>query len=162
MSSDARLAEAGFTVVELGVCVTILSVLLLAGIPAVLELRASTERYDGKLQLESAIKRTRAEALSNGARALLRTSRDGESYSIGLDFLPYSSAPSEDTISSFENLPRGVSLALDRALIFNSAGTLIAPNGDAGSVRFSLSQDGHDFCSGTVFSTGLLDMSCGG
>lgn len=142
------------------VALSVGSILLAIGIPSVIELRASSMRYDARLQLESAVRRARSEAVAQGARSILRFSADGRGYSLGMDYLPYSETATEDIVASFETVPSRTAITLSSTAIFSSSGMLIDLAGDAASLTFELTYDGEAYCSGTIFSTGLVQFLC--
>lgn len=149
----------GFTLIELLIVVVMTSVLARIAYPSFAELRRSFVRNSMKQQLESDVHRVRTEAMRQGVRALLSTSGDGSSYSIGFDYAPYSSPVAIDAGSVIvtRRVANGFSLTVSQPLMFDSRGYGVDADGAPDVATYSLSDGTETFLSATVYPTGLIE-----
>lgn len=153
--------QAGFTMIELVVTLSLLSIMMGLGYPSLAELRRSFVRNSAKQQLDFDIHRAKSEAVKVGARTVMTVSGGGSVYSLGYDYPPYNSPAAADSGQSIfvRNLPRSFSISLSQALIFDSRGYVVDGNGILSNVNTTLSDNGTAFLGATVFPTGYIQYN---
>ena len=153
-------SEAGYSVIEMVGVVSILSLLAVFAIPQVDVLMGSFDRQQARQQFALDIARARSEALAEGVRAVLSIDNDSESYSYGLDRLPFNSPSSADETMITTELPNGITIFLESDLVFDSRGYLIDSDGEFRTETVQLYHDGEEYCEVTVYAAGSVDTEC--
>ncbi|MCB0333338.1 MAG: GspH/FimT family protein [Bdellovibrionales bacterium] len=152
----------GFSILEMMVTVAIASLLAAAAIPQYVELQNSFERSMFIQQLDNDIRRARSEAQAQGMRGILAVSEEGTEYSIGTDGLPTSESATPDTIVLTRDLGSRNTVSLSDSIIFDGRGFLVDSDGEPTTITVTLSRDGEEFCSGSVYPVGAFIYTCGG
>lgn len=153
--SKGKLDERGFTLPELVVVVGVIGIVVGAFVLSFIGFKDSFNRTQAKYQFESDIRRARNEAVSAGGRAIVRIASPYRSYSIGIDYYPFSGTNTADKTLFSRTLPDGMTVTSSQPLIFDSRGYLVDSSGSPASstVRMS-SKTEANFFQATVYSTG--------
>lgn len=147
----------GFTLLELLTCVALLGILALIASANLNELLVSIYSTSARNELEADVSRARAEALAEGARAIITISADSKSYTVGLDYMPFSDPPVSEVTLFERELPNTISVIANQTIIFDSRGYLITSDGDITSTDVTLNAAGTPFADGTIYPTGALE-----
>jgi prepilin-type N-terminal cleavage/methylation domain-containing protein len=154
--------EKGFTVFELLVVLVLSTIFAATALQQYADMSASFNRQNGLRQLESDLRRARAEVVAAGARGVFTIASDGKSYSFGLDYIPFSEddPPESDSQMFRRVLPTDISLGVTN-LLYDSKGFLVdaddlTPTTQSMSLRF----EGSEYCAVEISSIGMVTISC--
>lgn len=103
---------------------------------------------------------SRAKALSEGARIIIKVEDSGDSYTVGLDNLPYSDEGDYDELINQVKLDSGNTLVAEDLIIFSSRGYLIDLNGEPTNIDLELFRHNQSFCSGSLYTVGAFEYDC--
>lgn len=149
-------SSSGFSLLEFLVTVTVFSLLTALAVPNLLDLSNSFARANAVKQLSFDINRTKSEALGQGARAILAI--NGDSYTIGMDYLPYSSSGAADEILYRQVLPEHVTAESAQPVIFNPRGFLIDTSGSSTNTTISLTHRTEPYSALQVRAAGSINI----
>ena len=153
------LSQLGFSLIEFLTVIAIMSIVFAFAVPSFREMELSMDRGRSVRQLEADIRKVQGIGLSRGLRAILQFDSTGSSYSVGLDYAPYSETGVADEILERGELPSTVSMMTSASpIIFDSRGYLINHEGNFTSVELYLRQDGAVFLSGHIPPNGFLSF----
>jgi prepilin-type N-terminal cleavage/methylation domain-containing protein len=148
--------ELGFTLAEVLIVISLMSILALIGVSSMPDLQESQRRGLARHILENEIASTKALGAAEGGRAILVFDASGNSYTVGLDYPPYSATAASDVVRFARNLPPGVTGISNQAIIFDSRGFLIDVSGDLTNTTVSLWDQSGNFAAGTIYPTGYV------
>jgi prepilin-type N-terminal cleavage/methylation domain-containing protein len=157
--------QLGVTLVELLVVLSITGILAGVALPQISDLKASFNRLNARSYFVQDLKRSQAEAITQGCRGILVIAANGESYSFGCDYLSYDTTvpPVHDGASFVRNLPPNIRVASTEPLIFNSRGQAVDVNFIISNATVSFSEwngSGYEqFATGTLLGTGAFSFN---
>ena len=152
-------SEWGGTLLSQLVVLMIMSVVLSTGLPATFSLIDAQARRNALIELQSAIALARATSAEKGVYSVIDFNSDGSSFSLGLDYRPYSSPPAIETSLKTVKLTNGISFSTSGSLNFNSQGFLVDGTGNPTSVSFSITKGSDSFQEVTVYPTGWVEVN---
>jgi Tfp pilus assembly protein FimT len=138
--------------------ITLASAIAGVNMPSIIR---SFNRSAAVQSLTSDIVRARNEATKEGTRIVFSVAGDAKSYTVGYDYIPYSSPAAIDSgATSFKQvLPNQVTLSASQTIIFNSRGYLVDVNGQLTTTTVTLSYRGVSFKTATIYPTGHVVLS---
>lgn len=150
--------ERGFTVLELLVVISIFS--LTAGIvlPNVVEITNYLDQSILKKQFESHLRRARVETISSGGIGVLTV--EGERYSFGIDYSPFSNPPAADDQLFAADCPGNTSISSDEIIYFNPRGYLVDEDQELTNINVELRKYEDVYCTGAIQAAGTIDFDC--
>lgn len=150
-------SRAGFSTLDILVTLAITAAFAIAAIPQYQALSASFARDSAVKQVEYDIRRAKAEAVSRSVRGVLEVDAGGETYTVGVDLVPFSDPPSIDQVLIEGSLPHTTSISTDNdRLVFDSRGFLIDTFGDPVTGIVNFSQNDELYAIGTIYATGVF------
>ena len=155
-------SESGFTAMELMVSVVILAILGKAAVSMTVSTLDSADKSTAEVQVVQHLRRAQATSVTEGCRGIFSVAANGQSYSFGCDYLPYSTATTPVADSTFFNyyLPSGITISESDLIIFNSRGqcvdTSYALTTRTVSLTSSQGLNPYVFASGTLRATGFF------
>jgi prepilin-type N-terminal cleavage/methylation domain-containing protein len=155
--SRPRAKEAGFTLAEMLVAISLFLILGFLAVPRLALLQATFNRVNARGYILQDIKRAQAETVTQGCRGVLKIESGGKSYIYGCDYLAYDTIvpPSPDKISFRRFLPEKITVAASGPIIFNSRGWTVDSFDIISNVTITLSEYGDSGLS--AFASGLLN-----
>jgi len=148
----------GFSIFELLIALSILSIIGLSAVPATRAMQSSVERGEALHQLEFDLRRIRTEAVATGLLSVFRVNADGNSYTAGFDLLPYGTPPAIEEEAFSGDLPTTIGLSSVAPIYFDSRGFLVNGTSDPTSNEVILSSDGTIYAHIFITPTGALDV----
>lgn len=150
--------EYGFSLIELTVVLAVMALLALQAIPALLDMQLGIDQASARDILEYDISRTKSEAVSSGARAILKMNTDGSGYTVGVDRAPVANPPTIEETLFTRTLPNDVFLnvAMDVTIMFDSRGLVVDEFGEPTSIEATLQQKGDDFSPVFIYPVGRV------
>jgi prepilin-type N-terminal cleavage/methylation domain-containing protein len=164
-SGSRVLAQEGFTLIELVVVLTVLTVISSIAVSKFRPIESSFQRMNARSLLIQDLKRAQAEAITWGCRGIFAIADDSSGYSFGCDFLEYdtSTAPAADRVFFTRKMPTGISITASQPVIFNSRGQSVDLDGVMVNVDVDLQDYENDastiFASGTLLGTGVFSYA---
>ncbi len=146
----------GFTLLEVVVVLLIMSTISAIGVSQLAELQSSFARNSARREFLHDLMRTKNEALSAGARAIIQVAADGMSYDVGLDYLPFSNPAVSERALFKRDLGLGVSMSTNQTIVFDSRGFLVNSSGAITSTNVSFLNNGSSYYSATIYPTGVM------
>lgn len=151
--------QSGFSIVELLVGMVIMSIVAYSSVSFFSDLGPSFDRWNANIYALQDLRYAQTLAISEGCRVLITISEDGQSYSIGCDYLPYDYSQPYATDHVFLNraLPNSVSFASDSTIIYNAKGQCVSSSGDltTRSITLTSSKSGL-FLNASILPTGVV------
>ena len=154
-----RPSDAGFSMIETLVTLTIMMILAATAIPGYMEMNAASQRGNRLHEVEFDLRRARNEAIARGSRVVFQTSADGKSYTLGFDDLPYNSPASEDETLIARTLGEIVSISANTTLIFDSRGFLVNESGVLTTGALELRSNADIFSTCSISPTGVVSFT---
>jgi len=151
--------EHGASIIEILASVSILTTMIATGVPQTTALWETFEGSKAVKQFVINVRRARIESLTAGTRGVLKVDVDADGFSFGIDAAPYSNPALSDYSVFRENLGESITLNTSDTLIFDSRGFLVDVDGDPTTAAFSISVKGDLFASGTISSSGRVDIN---
>lgn len=159
---DVRGCQRGFSVLEMILVLIIFAILGAIGIPAYKSIYTAFNKRNAEIQVLQDLRLAQATAVEQGCMGIWSILDEGESYSFGCDYVPYSGSlpPVADTELFYRYLPNWIRLAIDEEIIFNSRGQVVDELGflTTRSLTLSASEGAgyQEFNSGTLTATGFF------
>lgn len=156
--------ESGFTLLELLIILSMISIGAAITIPNLSGMSASFNRLNAKSYVVQDLKRAQAHTITQGCRGIVTISASGTSYSYGCDYLAYdtSDPPAADSTTFVRNLPPHTKIATSDTIIFNSRGQAVDADDILSNrtVTFYDTSSGADesFATGTLLGTGVFTI----
>lgn len=120
-------SEAGISLFEVIAAMLMLSVIGALAVPSITSLMDSFNKSNAELQIVEDLRRAQATSVKEGCRGIFTFAADGESYTYGCDYAPFSAAnppPIEKNIFSHQ-LPAKITISADGTIIFNTRGQVV-------------------------------------
>ena len=157
--TSKHLNPRGFSSLELICCISIVSIVLYTGLLNYPEFRRSFNQSNVYTQLQQDLRRAKNEALQKGAMVYLSPGAGSNSYSVGVDYLPYNGDGSVDEHIFARSFPTGFTANFSSDVVFDSRGAIKNDWGGYGFVSIHLTNDtGNAFAWGFVYGAGMIQM----
>lgn len=150
----------GFSLYEVLGVMTILGLLSVTGLQQYAVTLQSFRKMEAIQKFKSDVRRAKLESLAQGGHGALISDSGINGYRMGIDYFPYGSSPAIENELFAASLNERILLSLSAPLIFDSRGFMIDETGVPTSAAFSFSYDGVDYCSGTIYSSGVVEATC--
>jgi len=154
--SKISCSSKGFTLMEALVAIIISSATAYASVPYVIENYHSVQKSIARQQLFSDIKLARSSALKKGTRTVITLNSTNTGYSIGYDYLPYSSTPIIEEKILDRKLPSYITLIFAQTILFSSSGFLISSDEALLTSSGYLMQNGSRYYTVTIYASGAI------
>lgn len=149
--------QAGFTLLELLVAVSVFSILIAIALPVNRELTESNRRNQAVRDMRADIARAQVRSLETGSRGIFTITNSGQSYTFGLDVYPYNNYFVAETTEFVRDFPTGITVAVDAGIIFDSRGYVINQSNLLVTRSIILSNNGLPYTTLSLFPTGVLE-----
>ena len=151
----------GFTLIELLISMVLVSILAGIAIPNMYKLSDAINKRNAELQVLHDLRYAQATTVEQGCKGIFTVSSNGKSYTLGCDYVPYSSlsSPVADRTLKVQSLPAGISLSVTAPIYFNSRGQVTDSYGVLITNTIVLKADGVAFSTGTLRPTGFFEFS---
>ena len=153
-------SENGFTVLEMLVAFAITLIVVSTALPRVQALLAVMNRSNAEVQIMQHIRWLQAKSVEEGCHGIFQISSDNKSYSLGCDYVTYSTSatPAADTVFESYYLPNEITITSDASIIFNTRGQIIDYEGNLNTRTISMYHRGTLFQTGTIRATGFFEL----
>ncbi len=125
-----------------------------------METLGAFKRMDSLNRFESDLRRARIESITQGGRGIVEMNASGHGYQMGIDYWPFNAGSDIEATLFAANFGSEINLNASDTIIFNSRGFLVNQSGVPTTVTFTFSFRGGEFCAGSVFSSGVLELNC--
>ncbi len=149
----------GYTVFELVITLALIGLILAGLTPKLSQLLNSMDRNKAIQQVEFDLRRARIEAVSQGVRSIVNIQSDGKAYTVGLDYVPFSSTNTADSTLLTAKLPNKITISCSEPLIFNSRGFLVNTEGNPVSRTIAIKSNDVPFGAATISPSGAYEFN---
>ncbi|MDZ4786876.1 MAG: GspH/FimT family pseudopilin [bacterium] len=155
-SSKNHSKQQGFTIIELIVVFSIIGIFVLIATPSMTTLMQANAKRAAREMFQADLLRLRSMAISNNARGIVTFGASSTSYTLGLDYYPYNIPDNADTTTARGTLPRNVTTAGSKRIVFNSRGYTIVNAGTVTTANITFAYSGSTYATATLNQTGVL------
>lgn len=152
-------SEKGFSVMELLVGMSIISIIGYTSIAFFSDLGPSFDRWNANIYALQDLRYAQTLAITEGCRAIVTINPDGHGYSVGCDYLAYdyTSPYSPDRVFLSRAMPSTVTFTTDATIIYNAKGQCVSSTGDLATRTISLtSSNSGNFLTASILPTGVV------
>ena len=152
--------QKGFSLYELLGVMTLIGILSATGLQQYAITLQSFTKMGAIQQFKTDVRRAKLESLAQGGHGVLSESDGNHGYAMGIDYLPYGVSPTIEKQLFVTSFSEHITISLSASLIFDSRGFLIDSTGVPTTAAFSLSYDETEYCTGDIYSSGIVEATC--